>query len=79
MTPDANERPGARDDAAGAAQARAYDARERAVAARHAAEQATTEYARRAYSRTAELHDELALSHEDSVRRLRSGGARDEM
>jgi hypothetical protein len=79
MKPDANERPGARDGAAGAARARAHDARERAVAARHAAEQATTEYARRAYGRSAELHDELALSHEDSARRLRSGGARDAM
>jgi hypothetical protein len=79
MKPDTNKRPDARDNAAGAAQARAHDARERAVVARHAAEQAGTEYARRAYGRSAELHDELALSHEDSARRLRSGGGRDEM
>ena len=76
---DPNDRPGTRDDAAGAAQERAHDARERAGVARHAAERATTEYARRAYSRSAELHDELALSHEDSARRLRSGGGRDEI
>jgi hypothetical protein len=76
MQPD-KERPDARDNAAGAAQARAHDARERALVARHSAQQATTEYARRAYSRSAELHDNLALSHEDSARRLRSGGGRE--
>jgi hypothetical protein len=75
MQPD-SQRPDTPDDAAGAAQARAHDARERAVVARRAAELATTEYARRAHNRSAELHDELALSHEDSARRLRSDGGR---
>jgi hypothetical protein len=76
MQPD-HERPEAPDDAAGAAQTRAHDARERALVARHAAEQATTEYARRAHNRSAELNDELALSHEDSARRLRADGGRE--
>jgi len=75
MQPD-SERPYAPDDAAGIALARAHDAHERALVARHAAEQATTEYARRAHNRSAELNDELALSHEDSARRLRSDGGR---
>jgi hypothetical protein len=73
MQPD-NERRDARDDAATAAQARAHGARERAFVARQAAERATTEYARRAHNRSAELHDALALSHEDFVRALRPGG-----
>jgi hypothetical protein len=76
MQPD-KERPDARDNAAGAAQARAHDARVRALVARQAAEQATTEYARRAHNRTAELHDDLALSHEDFARTLRSSGGRE--
>lgn len=45
--------------------------------ARQAAERATTEYARRAHNRTAELHDDLALSHEDVARTLRSSGERE--
>ena len=76
MQPD-SERAYAPDDAAGIALARAHDARERAVVARQAAGQATTEYARRAHHRSAELHDELALSHADSARRLRSDGDRE--
>jgi hypothetical protein len=53
------------------------DARERARAAREAAEQATTEYARRAYHRVADLHGQLALGHEDHARTLRFGGGRE--
>jgi len=76
MQPD-SERPDAPDHAAGVAQARAHDARKRALVSRRAAERATTEYARRAHNRNAELNDELALSHEDSARRLRSDGGRE--
>jgi hypothetical protein len=74
MQPDTNERTDARHDAASAAQARADSARERALAARQAAEQATTEYARRSSHRIADLHGELAVSHEDFARRVRFGG-----
>jgi hypothetical protein len=76
MQPDMNERTNARPDAASSAQARADNARERALAARHAAEQATTEYARRSHHRIADLHDELAVSHEDFARRVRFGARR---
>jgi hypothetical protein len=51
--------------------------RERALAARQAADRATTEYARRAHRRVAELHRELALSHEDFAHRVRLGGGRE--
>ena len=78
MQPDMNERTDAQHDAASAAQARADNARERALAARQAAEQATTEYARRSCHRVADLHDELAVSHEDFARRIRFGGGREE-
>ena len=61
MHPDANEHT----HADVAARRRAEDARRRAVAAREAAEQATTEYARLAHHRVADLHAELALTHED--------------
>ena len=77
MQPDMHERTGERDDAASAAQTLADDARERARAAREAAEQATTEYARRAYHRVADLHGQLALGHEDHARTLRFGGGRE--
>lgn len=53
-----------------AARRRADDARRRALAARDAAEQANTEYARLAYERVADLHGELAVSHDDLARRL---------
>jgi hypothetical protein len=75
--PDTNDPADARPDVASAAQARADNARERALAARQAAEQATTEYARRSNHRVADLHDELAVSHEDFARRLRFGGGRE--
>jgi hypothetical protein len=74
MHGDANGRGDPWHDAAGAAQLRAARARERALAAREAADQATTEYARRAHARVAELHTELAVSHEDFARTLRVGG-----
>ena len=74
MQPDTNERTDARPDIASAAQARADNARERALAARQAAEHATTEYARRSHHRIADLHSELAVSHEDFARRIRVGG-----
>jgi anti-sigma regulatory factor (Ser/Thr protein kinase) len=60
-----------RSDAARAARARADDARKRARAAREAADHATTEYARRAHSRVAAVHAELALNHDDFARTLR--------
>ena len=53
-----------------AARRRADDARRRALAARDAAEQANTEYARLAYERVADLHGELAVSHDDLAHRL---------
>jgi hypothetical protein len=71
MQPDTNQR----HDAAGAAQTRADHARERARAARVAAERATTEYARSAHRRVADLHAALALRHEDDARALRLRGA----
>jgi hypothetical protein len=75
--PHANDPADARRDPATAAQARADDARERALAARRAAEHATTEYTRRSHHRTADLHAELAVSHEDFARRVRFGDARE--
>jgi hypothetical protein len=78
MQPDTNERTDARHDAANAAQTRANTARERALAAREAAEQATTEYARRAHDRVADLYGELARRHEDFARTLRLGGGPEE-
>ena len=78
MQPDMNERTDALPDIAISAQARAANARERALAARQAAEQATTEYARRSNHRIADLHGELAVSHEDFARRIRFGGGRKE-
>jgi hypothetical protein len=78
MQPDPNERTDARPDAASAAQARAHDARRRELAARHAAETATTDYARRAHHRVADLHGELAVSHEDFARRIRFSGGHEE-
>jgi anti-sigma regulatory factor (Ser/Thr protein kinase) len=71
----ANERGAARQNSARVARTRAVDARRRAVAARQAAEQATTGYARRAHHRAAELHSQLAVSHEDFARTLRRGGS----
>lgn len=71
---DGNERGDLRHDAAGAAQIRAANARKRALAAREAANEATTEYARGAHRRVAELHMELALSHEDFARTVHVGG-----
>jgi hypothetical protein len=66
MHSDANENT----NTAVAARRRADDARRRALAAREAAERATTEYARRAHHRVADLHTELAISHEDVARTL---------
>jgi hypothetical protein len=77
MQPDTSDPADARHDAAGAAQARADNARERALAARRAAEHATTEYTRRCNHRTADLHAELAVSHEDFARRVRFGAGRE--
>jgi hypothetical protein len=56
-----------------AAEARAGNARERALEARAAAEGATTESARRAYHRVADLHASTAVSQEDCARTLRYG------
>jgi hypothetical protein len=78
MQPDIDERTDPRPDAANAAQERSDNARKRALAARQAAEQATTEYARRSNHRVADLHDELAVSHHDFARRIRFGGGREE-
>jgi hypothetical protein len=72
--PDTNECTDARHYAANAAQTRANNARERALAPREAAEQATTAYARHAHHRVADLHGQLAVSHEDFARTLRLGG-----
>jgi hypothetical protein len=77
MQPDTNDPADARHDAASAAQARAHNARERELAARRAAEHATTEYTRRSHHRTADLHAELAVSHQDFARRIRFGDARE--
>jgi hypothetical protein len=77
MQPDTNDAADARHDAASAAQARAHNARERALAARQAADRATTGYTRRAHHRAADLHAELAVSHEDFARRVRFGVARE--
>jgi hypothetical protein len=74
MQPDMNEPTGARHDDVSAARTRASNACKRVLAAREAAEQATTEYARRAHQRVADLHRQLALSHEDFARTLRSRG-----
>jgi hypothetical protein len=62
-------------DAAGEAHTRADNARRRAATARHAAEQAVTEYARHTHHRVADLYTQLAQSHEDSAQRLPFGGA----
>jgi len=75
--PDTNERTDARHDGASAAQARADNARKRALAARRAAEHATTDDARRSNHRTADLHAELAVSYEDFARRVRFAGGRE--
>lgn len=75
-----NRRPDTLQDAAAiaaTAQTRADDARERSRAASAAAEQATTEYARRAHERVADVHAALALSHEDHARALRLRGIGD--
>jgi hypothetical protein len=72
-----NRRPDTRQDAAAAAQTRVDDARARARAASAAAEQATTEYARRAHERVADVHAALARSHEDHARALRLRGMGD--
>jgi hypothetical protein len=77
MQRDTNDAADARRDAASAARARADNARERARAARRAAEHATTGYARRSHHRTADLHAELAVSHEDFARRVRFGDGRE--
>jgi hypothetical protein len=66
-----------RHHAAAVAQRRAYEARRRAAAALEAAEHATTEYTRRAHHRVADLHDQLALTHEDHARSLRAALAGD--
>jgi hypothetical protein len=77
MPPDMNQRPdtgqatAATAATAAAAQTRVDDARERERAARAAAEQATTESARRAHRRVADLHAALALSHDDHAKALR--------
>jgi len=63
-----------RADDGGVARKRADDARRRARAARQAAAQATTEYARRAYARVADIHSALALSHDDHARALGRAG-----
>lgn len=76
MQPHTNRRPDTGQDAA-AAQTRGDDARERERAALAAAEQATTEYARRAHERVADLHAALAVSHEDHARALRLPGMGD--
>jgi hypothetical protein len=78
MQPDTNERADARHYAANAAPTWANNARERALAPREPAEQATTEYARRAHHRVADLHGQLARSHEDFARTLRLGGGPEE-
>ena len=77
MQPDANDREDAGMPGAPGREARADNARERALAARRAAEQATTEYARRSHHRTADLHAELGASHEDFARRVRFGDGRE--
>jgi hypothetical protein len=76
MRPDMNQRPDTGHDAAAtaaAAQTRVDDARERERAARAAADHATTEYARGAFERVADLHAALALSHDDHAKALRLG------
>jgi hypothetical protein len=80
MQPETTNRPNdTRQDAAAiaAAQTRVDDARERSRTASAAAEQATTEYARRAHERVADVHAALALSHEDHARALRLRGMGD--
>jgi hypothetical protein len=74
MRPDETEDTRPRSAAARAAAARAADARRRAIAAREAADQATTEYARRAHRRVADLHAQIAWSHEHAARTLHSNG-----
>jgi hypothetical protein len=60
----------ARVDAAMAAQSRADDAYRRAEAARDEADRATTDYARNAHRRVADLHAALAISHEEDAHAL---------
>jgi len=74
MPPDTNQHGGSPTDDAGVARKRAEDARRRALAAHHAAEQATTEYARRGHGRVADIHSALALSHDDHARTLGHAG-----
>jgi hypothetical protein len=61
MQPDTNERTEARHDAPAPRTHAQMTLAERALAARHAAEQATTEYARRGYHRVADLHARAAF------------------
>jgi hypothetical protein len=77
MSIETNGAGNARHDAAAVAQRRADEARRRSTAALEAADQATTEYARRAHHRVADLHDQLALTHEDHARSLRAALAGD--
>jgi hypothetical protein len=74
MQSNQNQQGGSPAEDAGVARKRADDARRRALAARQAAEQATTEYARRAHARVADIHGELALSHDDYARALGRAG-----
>jgi hypothetical protein len=74
MQPDEKQQGGVPTDDAVVARKRAHDARRRALAARQAAEQATTEYARRAHGRVADIHSALALSHDDHARTLGHAG-----
>jgi hypothetical protein len=74
VQPDKNRQGGLPTDGAGVARKRAEDARRRALVARQAAEQATTEYARRAHGRVADIHSALALSHDDYARTLGRAG-----
>jgi hypothetical protein len=73
MRPDTNQRPDTGHDAA--ASAAAAQTRVTTLASesgpRAAAEHATTEYARGAFARVADLHAALALSHDDHAKALR--------
>jgi hypothetical protein len=70
MQPHTNERTDARQDAASATHTRANHARERALAAREAAEQATTAFARRTHHRVGDRYGQVARSHEHFARTL---------
>jgi hypothetical protein len=72
MSTDTNAGIDARQAAAITAQRRADDAHRRAAESHEAAREATTEYSRRAHHRVAELHSQLALTHEDHARSLRA-------